>query len=110
MELITFNIDWILVLTFIVSALLPLVVGLVTNKVTSPVRKGVLLAVLAFITSILSEILAALVAGEAYDVGAGLAKWLAILVTAIASYFGILSRPKSDGESIAAAVAKKGVK
>lgn len=109
MELITFNLDLVLVLTFIVGTLLPLLVGLITAKVTSPARKAVLLAALSFVTSILSEILTALQEEQPYDVGHGLIKFLAIFVVAVATYFGVWSRPKSNGESVAEIVQSKGV-
>lgn len=94
----------VLLLTLVVTVLLPLLVGIVTTKVTSPATKAVVLIVLSFVTSVLSEILSAVTTGESYDLVAGLFKWVAIAVIAIASYFGVWSRPTSSGESPAAFV------
>lgn len=105
--MIQFHIDGstvILLLTFIVSTLLPLLVGIVTTKVTSPARKAIALVVLSFVTSILSEVLTALVNQQPYDVVFGLFKFGGIAVVAIATYFGVWSRPTSSGESIASRV------
>ncbi|MDZ4044697.1 MAG: hypothetical protein U1E32_02830 [Rhodoglobus sp.] len=102
--MIVFNLDGstvILLLTFVVSVLLPLLVGIVTTRVTSPARNAVVLVVLSFITSVLSEILTALVNQTPYDLVAGIFKFAGIAVIAIASYFGVWSRPTSDGQSVA---------
>lgn len=100
--MIEFNIDWILVLQFVIATLLPLLVGIVTTRVTSPAAKAVLLAVLSFIAGILTEITQALVNGEVYDVGAGLLRFLSIFVVSVATYFGLWSRPTATGPSITA--------
>lgn len=94
----------VLLLTFVVSVLLPLLVGIVTTKVTSPARKAVVLVILSFVASVLSEVLNAVVSGTAYDLVTGLFKFGAIAVIAIASYFGVWSRPTSSGISPAAYV------
>lgn len=98
--MIEFNIDWILVLQFVIATVLPLLVGIVTTKVTSPARKAILLAVLAFFAGILTEIVDALVRDAVYDVGAGLLRFGSILVVAIAMHFGVWSRPTSSGTSV----------
>lgn len=94
----------ILLLTFVVSILLPLLVGIVTTRVTSPATKAVVLVLLAFATSVLSEILTALVSGEPYDLVGGLFKFGGVAVIAIATYFGVWSRPDSSGISVATRV------
>lgn len=94
----------ILGLTFIVSIVLPLLVGIVTTRVTSPAKKAVVLIVLSFALSILSEILNAVVSETAYDLIGGLFRFGGVAVIAIASYFGVWSRPLSSGESISAKI------
>ena len=107
--MIEFNLDWPTVLTFVITILLPLLVGLVTTRVTSPASKAVLLAALAFVTSILSEVLTAVVNDQPYDIGSGLVKFLGIFVIAVATYFGLWSRPGKDGQSVAGKLVDKGI-
>lgn len=98
--MINFDIDWVGVLTFIVGFVIPVLVGIITSKVTSPARKAVALALLSFFASIITEIVNALASQQAYNVGDGLLKFGAIFVVAVASYFGVWSRPTSSGTSI----------
>lgn len=90
----------VLLLTFIVSTVLPLLVGIVTTRVTSPAAKAVTLAVLSFAASIISEIVDALVTESPYDLIAGLFKFGAIFLVAVGTYFGVWSRPLASGTSI----------
>ena len=90
----------VLLLTFIVSTILPLLVGIVTTRVDSPMKKALYLIALSFGTSILSEILDAISTGLAYDITQGIFKFGTIATIAIASYFGVWSRPMSSGESL----------
>lgn len=108
--MIEFNIDWIIVLQFVVASLLPLLVAIVTTKVTSPKAKAVLLAVLAFFTGLLTEIVAALVNGTVYDLGSGLFNALAIFIVSVATYFGIWSREGKNAPSVTTQLAAVGVK
>lgn len=95
--MITFNIDWILVLQFVLATLLPIAVGIVTTKVTAPNVKAVVLAFFAFLAGILTEIADALVSETPYDVGAGLFRFGAIFFAAVAAHFGVWSRPGANG-------------
>lgn len=108
--IITFNVDWVMVLTFITGTAVPLLVALVTTRETSPTRKALVLIGLSFIGSVLNEILDATIAGEPYDLGSGLFRWGTIAVVAIASYFGVWSRPNAAGESVASRVIEHGRK
>ena len=87
--MITFNIDWVQALTFILAIFLPLLVGLVTKVVTHPGVRAILLALLSALAGILSELVQALTAGTAYDLGAALVSWIGIFVVAVASHFGV---------------------
>lgn len=102
--MITFNIDWILVLQFVLATLLPLAVGIVTTRVTAPNVKAVVLAFFALLAGIGTEIVNALIAEQAYDIGAGLFRFGTIFVVAVATHFGVWSRPNADGVSISARV------
>lgn len=95
--MITFDINWILVLQFVVATVLPLLVGIVTTKVTAPNIKAIVLAGLALISGVLTEILNALISQTPYDLGAGLASFVTIFIVSIAMHFGVWSRPGADG-------------
>jgi hypothetical protein len=98
--MIIWNVDWVMVLTFVVATLLPLLVAIVSTKLTDGKTKGILLAVLALATSILSGILDALVSGGTYDVGKQLVVLLGVFAWSVASYFGVWRAKGSDGESV----------
>lgn len=87
--MITFDLDWVQVLTFVVAIFLPLLVGLVTKVVTHPGTRATLLALLSAILGFLSALLNALVSGDDFNVGAALVTWLGIFVVAVATHFGI---------------------
>lgn len=98
--MIVWNLDWIMVLTFVVATVLPLLVAMTSTKLTDGKTKGILLAVLALATSLLSGILDALTTGAVYDVGANLQLLLGVFIWAVASYFGIWRAKGKDGLSI----------
>lgn len=87
--MLEFNIDWIVVLQFVIATLLPLLVAVVTTKVTSGKVKGVLLALFAFLTTVLTAIVEALISGATLDVGALLLTAGGTFAWAVISYFGI---------------------
>lgn len=97
--MITFSLNWIAVLTFVIAIFLPLLVGLVTKVATNPGTRAVLLALLTAIAGFLTELLSALQNGTAYDVGLALLLWIGTFVVAVASHFGIW---KPTGSSAAA--------
>lgn len=99
--MIVWNVDWILVLTFVVATVLPLLVALVSTKLTDGKTKGILLAVLALVTSLASGILDALTSGGTYDIGAQLQLLLGVFVWSVASYFGVWRAKDKNGVSIA---------
>lgn len=98
--MIVWNVDWILVLTFVVATVLPLLVAIVSTDQTNGKRKGILLAVLALVTSVLSGILDALVNQTEYDLGGQLVVLLGVFAWSVASYFGIWRAKGDDGKSI----------
>lgn len=87
--MLTFTFSWVLVLTLLVSTVLPVLVGLVTSRVTSSGKKAVLLAILSAVTGFLSELLAALQAGTPYDIFAGLVTAIGVFIVAVALHFGL---------------------
>lgn len=90
----------IFLLQLVVSVFLPLLVGVVTTKVTSPAKKAVTLAGLSGITAIVSAIVSALVNGTPLDLVMLILGVFASFVIAVATYFGVWSRPTSSGESV----------
>ncbi|AYD87374.1 membrane protein [Microbacterium phage ValentiniPuff] len=98
--MIVWNVDWILVLTFVVATVLPLLVAIVSTDQTNGKRKGILLAVLALVTSVLSGILDALVNGTEYDLGGNLVLLLGVFAWSVASYFGVWRGKGDDGQSV----------
>lgn len=87
--MLTFTFSWVLVLTLLVSTVLPVLVALVTSRVTSSGKKAVALAVLSAITGFLSELLAALEAGAPYDIFTGLVTAVGVFIVAVALHFGL---------------------
>lgn len=96
--MITSSVSLVDILTLVVAVLLPLLNGLITKQSLAPALKGTVLAGLALATSVLSEFIVALTAGEPFDIGQSLLRWGAVFVVAVASYFGILSRPLTRQE------------
>lgn len=106
--MIIFEPNLVVVLTFVVSILLPLLVGVVTTRATSPAAKAILLAVLALVTSILSGILDAVVNGVPYDLFTNFFIFLGVFVVAVSTYFGVWSRAGSSGESVSSVLQDTG--
>lgn len=96
---VSFGIDWPIIVGLLVSIVLPLLVGLVTKTVTSGGVKAVILAALAAVTGLLTELGNALTAGTTYNLGMGLVFALASFLVAVGLHFGIL---KPVGASTAA--------
>jgi hypothetical protein len=86
---IQFSLPPALIIGFVVSTILPLLVGLVTTRVTSAGVKAVLLAALAAVTGLLTELLASINAGVAYDIGNGLVLALTGFLVAVGFHFGL---------------------
>lgn len=84
-----FTLDPLAVVQFVISFVLPVLVGLVTTRVTSGRWKAVLLAGLTLATSLLIELARAIGAGEVYDLGAALLAALPAFVVAVAGHFGL---------------------
>lgn len=99
--LLTWDIDWIAILNFVVGTVLPLLVAVVTTKVTSSLVKGLLLAGFAFLTTVLTAILDALVSQTPLELGGLLASALTTFAWAVVAYFGIWRAEGKDGVSIA---------
>lgn len=87
--MIEFALDAITVTQFVVSALLPLLVGLVTTKVTHSGTKAALLATLTLIGSLGAEAVRAWQDGQVYDLSNGLFLALPAFVLAIGMHYGL---------------------
>lgn len=87
--MITFHIDWILVLGPIIGIVLPLLVAIVTKVSTSSAVKAILLAALALVTNLLVGIDNALTTHTAYDLGAALILALGTFVVSVAVHYGL---------------------
>ena len=102
------------IVMLIVAVILPLVNGFITKQSLAPAVKGSILAGLALVAAVLTEYLDALLAEQPFDIGQSVLRWGSVFVVAIASYFGILSRPLQPNDpshqSIASIVAARGVK
>jgi len=81
--------DLLTILTFVVSIVLPLLVGLVTKVVTHPGAKALLLAFLAAVLGFLNELIRALTTGDPFDLWTAIITWLGIFIVAVAMHFGI---------------------
>lgn len=86
--MLSFTINWVLVLTLVVTIILPVLVGLVTKVETNPNVKALLLAALSAIVGLGSEVLTAMNTNAPYDLGAGLIKFVGIFVVAVAIHYG----------------------
>lgn len=87
--MIEFTLDPALIITLLISTVLPLLVGLVTKTVTSGAIKAVLLAGLALVTTLLTELGNAIAAGVAYDLGRGLLLAIPVFLVAVGMHFGL---------------------
>lgn len=97
--MLTFSLNWPLIIGLLVSTILPLLVGLVTTRVTHSGAKAALLALLAAVTGLLSELGNALTSQTNYDVGTGIVMALTSFLVAVGLHFGIY---KPTGASAAA--------
>lgn len=100
--MIAFDINWWDVLQFLVTVLLPLLVGLVTKSSTSGLRKGVLLAALAVLVNLGGSLLAWYQAGSlgTFDLADAVFTALTGFVFAVAAQFGIYAAKDSSGVSL----------
>lgn len=98
--MITFNIDWITALQFGLAIVLPLLVGIVTTKVTASNVKAIVLAFLALLSGVGTELLVAATSGEAYDLAAGLFRFVSIFVVSVATHFGVWKAENKNGVSV----------
>ena len=100
--MIVFEFNPWLILQFVVSGLLPLVVGLVTSKATPGVVKGCILAGLTILISFGAELLAWWNAGGIgnYDLFAALMTSGMAFTFAVAAQFGIYSAKDRNGVSL----------
>lgn len=87
--MISFIVDWPLVLGPIIGIVLPLVVGLVTRASTHPGLKAVLLAALALTANLLTGIDESLVHHTEYNLGAAIVLGLGTFVVAVAAHYGL---------------------
>lgn len=83
------NIDGWLAIQYVVSFILPILVGLVTKRSTSAAVKAVLLAFLAAVTSVGTEALAAHGAGTGWAWQTTAFNALVGFTVAVAGYFGL---------------------
>lgn len=102
---LTFTLPPALVVGLVASVILPAFVGFVTHSGWSPAAKAILLAICSALTGFATELGTALANGATYDVGMGLLTAFGIAVTSVAVYFGFLSRPNKNGDSIASKLA-----
>jgi len=86
---ILFQPDLLSLLTFIVSILLPLLVGIVTTRVTSSGIRAILLAALSLVTSVVTEWIAAVQNDHPFNLYAALVTWGGVFVIAVATHFGV---------------------
>lgn len=70
--MVAFTLDAAQIVSLIVGAVLPLLVGIVTARTTNGTLKAVLLLVLSILASVLTEFGQALTSGETYDFGPAL--------------------------------------
>lgn len=89
----TSSVSLIDIVTFVIAVVLPLINGFITSRELSPALRGVILAGLSLVAGVLNGWLTALTNGEAFDIGRSILTFGAVFVVAVASYFGILSRP-----------------
>ena len=96
--MIEFDIDWVLVIQFVLATVLPLLVATVTTKVTSGKVKALLLALFAFISTVLTSIVEALISGATLDLGALLLTAGGTFAWAVVAYFGIWRAQGPEGQ------------
>lgn len=84
----TFNMDWWLALTVLLSPGYPLLVGLITTRLTDSGVKSNLLAALSAISGLGFEVLHAHQAGVSYNLATGLLMSLVTFATAVGTHYG----------------------
>lgn len=87
--MISFSVDWVLILGPVIGIVLPLLVGLATRASTGGDVKAILLAALALVTNILTGIDEALVHHTAFNLGAALILALGTFIVSVSAHFGI---------------------
>lgn len=85
---VVFQIDWPLIISTLISTILPLLVGLVTKTTTSGGLKAMLLAALAFLTAGLTELYVAITEDVTFDIGTWLVGAIASFAVAVGSHYG----------------------
>jgi len=90
--MLTFEVDWVMILQFLLGAVLPGLVGLVTKRSTDPGTKAVLLLTIALVQGLLGQILDALVSHTLLNIGQALGVGLASYVLAICVHFGLMNQ------------------
>lgn len=110
--MIAFDVNWWDVIQFLVTVMLPLLVGLVTTKYTPGIRKAILLAGLAVFVNVLGALWAWNVAGQPgqFDLADALFTALTGFVFAVAAQFGIYAAKDANGVSITDRVQAAGVR
>jgi len=97
--MVEFTLDAVMVVQFLVTSLLPLVVGLVTTRVTHSGAKAALLATLTLLTSLGAEFVRTVQDGQVYDLGQGLFLALPAFAVAIGVHYG-LYKPTGATETV----------
>jgi hypothetical protein len=87
-DTVVFSVDWPLIISTMISTILPLLVGLVTKKTTSGGLKAVFLALLAFVNAGLTEVYIAITEDVTFDVGTWLVGAIASFAVAVGSHYG----------------------
>lgn len=96
---ITFSVDFELVVQLILTVVMPILVGLVTNRTTSGKAKAWLLAAFTVITSVVTELGDAAIAGTPFDLGLSLLLAIPAFAISVATYYGLW---KPTGVAVAA--------
>ena len=84
-----FNMDWILLLEFLLAVVLPLLVGLVTKTVTKSSTKALLHLALSAVAGFLTELLSALTSGTPFDIAAALIAAFTVFIVGVGMHFGL---------------------
>lgn len=85
---VVFEIDWPLIISTVISTILPLLVGLVTKTTTSGGLKAVLLAALSFVNAGLTQLYVAMTEDVVFDLGTWLVGAIASFAVAVGSHYG----------------------
>ncbi|MEO5921705.1 MAG: hypothetical protein ABIQ01_11255 [Pseudolysinimonas sp.] len=100
-----------IVIGLVTGTVIPAIVGLLSRLVDrvssssmSPLAKGVVLSGLAVLSGAITSVSTALSGGQPINLGILVATTASAFIMAVATYFGLLSRPSSRGNSIAGAI------